>query len=189
MIFDHSKNIFFAKQVAYNLSALQSLLSILFNNESTIRLPKFLRELYHSCLDLDDYSKGLAIAEQQRFKDVCSLLNQQSDANRSEDSSKARQKQLLHCIAYIYKNGCIYELDGIQEGPIVIAEGLKDSDYLAELRKEVQQRFEMQAINNDRCHLMVVKESCVVKLQEQRMIVESKILRLLGMASQLQVDL
>lgn len=88
------------------------------------------------------------------FGNLEELLAFGDDGNSEKDSSS---KDPFHFVAFIPKNGKIYELDGLKEAPIVVCEEVKDdwkAAVLEIIKKRVgtasEIRFNLMAITEDR---------------------------------------
>lgn len=68
-------------------------------------------------------------------------------------------------MSYVPHKGNVYELDGLQTGPILIGK-YEGNDWVGVARQEIQQRIEKYSEKEIRFNLMVVCED--LKLKNQR---------------------
>lgn len=76
-------------------------------------------------------------------------------------------------MSYVPHKGNLYELDGLQPGPILIGKYEGSTDWLTLAKQEIQQRIEKYSEKEIRFNLMVVCED--LKLKNQREIEQLRI--------------
>jgi ubiquitin carboxyl-terminal hydrolase L5 len=112
--------------------------------------------------------KGVAISSSEAIKTAHNSFSR-TDAflNDTKFVSKSRDSaDVFHFVAYIPKNGTVYELDGLQSGPIVVGQYDDDTqDWLSVARTAIQERMVGDAI---KFNLMAV-------LQDKRMLLKDKL--------------
>lgn len=72
-----------------------------------------------------------------------------------EDKSNKGEGDAFHFVSYVPFNGQLYELDGLQKGPISFGDCTEDN-WLAMARTQIQQRIEKYATSEIRFNLLAV---------------------------------
>lgn len=157
--------LFFAKQVIHNACATQAILSILMNSESLSgKLSKELTDFKSFTSSFDPSMRGLAISNQDLIRTVHNSFARQSSFDFEKDD-KPDKEDSFHFVAYIPHKGKVYELDGLQSGPMLIGDiptgGFSKNAWLNVVKPEIKQRMEKyQAQGNGeiRFNLLSVQE-------------------------------
>ena len=151
-------NLFFAHQVTTNACATQAVLSVLLNaaNEGKMTdedLGKVLSDFRSFTSEFPPNLKGVAISSSEEiraahnsFAPNDSFLSADKHYDRDAHSAEA-----FHFVAYVPVGDAVYELDGLQNGPIVLPGGSgssgSDSDssspssWLQTARTAIQERM------------------------------------------------
>jgi len=136
-------DLWFAKQVIVNACATQALISILMNAEG-INLGHHLSTLKEFTKKLDPEMRGLSLSNSKEIKEAHNSFNRPDAFEMPDDNSKDEEGDAFHFVSYIPYKGKIYELDGLQEGPIECAEyvtGTKNAWHEA-AQKVLRERME-----------------------------------------------
>lgn len=114
--------LFFAKQVVTNACATQALLSILLNRSEKVQLGSTLENFRDFTMTLPPDMKGLAIGSSDEIR-TChnSFSRPEPFFHDGKDDSK-EEKDVYHFISYVPYQGRVYELDGLQPGPIELGQ-------------------------------------------------------------------
>jgi len=114
-------DLWFAKQVIVNACATQALISILMNSEG-INLGPHLSKLKDFTKLLDPEMRGLSLSNSKEIKQAHNSFSRPVAFEMPDDNIQDEEGEAYHFVAYIPHKGKIYELDGLQEGPIECAE-------------------------------------------------------------------
>jgi len=114
-------DLWFAKQVIVNACATQALISILMNTEG-INLGPHLSKLKDFTKLLDPEMRGLSLSNSKEIKQAHNSFSRPVAFEMPDDNIQDEEGEAYHFVAYIPDKGKIYELDGLQEGPIECAE-------------------------------------------------------------------
>lgn len=124
------QDLFFAHQVTTNACATQAILSVLFNippHPNSVELGPILSEFQEFTSSFPPSLKGVSIGSSEPIKRAHNafgrtdaFLNDGKYVNKH--SSRGKSEEVYHFIAYIPKNGIVYELDGLKSGPVIVGE-------------------------------------------------------------------
>lgn len=152
-------NVFFARQVVQNACATQAILSVLFNNLPAIKLNEELTNLAQFSEQLDPTSRGMAIGESPGVREIHNSFARQDPFQfvRSKDGEK---EDAYHFVGFVFKDGKVLELDGLQEAPIALqAEGLTEQNWMKAVLDEIRSRAQTYAENEIRFTLLVLSDN------------------------------
>jgi len=169
------EDLFFAKQVTTNACATQAMLSILLNSDSSddnsseadgMVLGSMLSSLKEFTTSFPSDLKGEAIGASDEIRTAHNsfarkevfLMDDQKKRIATDDDD------VFHFIAYVpHSNGVVYELDGLQSGPISVGTYNKDEannnddfPWLSTARKAIQTRIEKYAATEIKFNLMAL---------------------------------
>lgn len=175
---DIPPNLFFAHQVTTNACATQAILSVVLNaGLEAPTLGTTLTDFHSFTADFPPVLKGEAISSSQEIKTAHNAFGRQ-DAFLQEGKVHAPSEsdEAFHFVAYVPQNGSVYELDGLQKGPIVVgsvddamnegsADDNKDNAWLSIARAAIQERM-IAGGDHVKFNLMAVIEDKRVKLQK-----------------------
>jgi ubiquitin carboxyl-terminal hydrolase L5 len=178
---DIPENLFFAHQVTTNACATQAILSVVLNAglEPDI-LGSTLSDFHSFTSSFPPSLKGEAISSSQEIKTAHNAFGRQ-DAFLQEGKVHAPSEddEAFHFVAYVPQNSTVYELDGLQKGPIVVGsvdETMNDNDdtdsddnndnaWLSIARAAIQERM-IAGGDHVKFNLMAVIQDKRVKLQQ-----------------------
>eukprot|EP00475_Leptophrys_vorax_P040318 TRINITY_DN7459_c0_g1_i2.p1 TRINITY_DN7459_c0_g1~~TRINITY_DN7459_c0_g1_i2.p1 ORF type:complete len:274 (-),score=64.68 TRINITY_DN7459_c0_g1_i2:318-1139(-) len=171
---DPCPGVFFAKQVINNACATQAIISILLNCPS-IELGTELSQFKEFSQELPFDVRGLVLSTSENIRTV---HNSFGHAESFEiDSSKAKESEkedAFHFISYVPVNGNLYELDGLQSGPILLG-NVTDADWIEKLKPVIRERIEAYKKSEQRFNLMAVVEDRKEALEGKKAILEAKL--------------
>ena len=168
--------VYFAKQVINNACGTQALINILMNIDTnkynnTIQLGDELMNFKSFTQSLDPDSRGYTIGSSDLIR-----LSHNSYARPepfildSNDKNDTRDKEdAFHFISYVPINGLLYELDGLQSGPILCgAYDIDDTNSWIELAQQsIHERINKYTNKEIRFNLMAMIQSNTTHLQAQ----------------------
>ncbi len=136
--YDHE--LFFANQVINDACATYALLSILMNRAKDLDIGDELRTLKDFSLALPSKDRGWAIGNSEVIRKAHNSFTRQDpfEIEYSKDNSKG--EDAFHFISYVPFNNQLYELDGLQKGPIHHGPCTADN-WLALARDQIMSRI------------------------------------------------
>lgn len=173
---NYDKNLYFAKQVIVNACATQAILAILFNNDKVIDIGPTLSELKSFTSEMDPALKGLCFAECEKVKEEHNKFSKPSQFIETKEKRAAKDgDDVFHFVSYILYNNSIYEIDGLQDGPILIKENVDKHFWVHQLKSSIMERINLYAENEIKFNLMYVTDCKVSKLQKELDLINSQI--------------
>jgi ubiquitin carboxyl-terminal hydrolase L5 len=163
------EGLFFAHQVTTNACATQAILSVILNQGEKIDLGSTLSEFKDFTASFPPSLKGVAISSSEPIKKAHNSFGR-TDAFLNDGKFVSRHSphdDVFHFVAYIPQNGAVYELDGLQSGPIVVGRLSEDDNatkWLSVAREAIQKRMEGDAI---KFNLMAVIKDKRLRLKEE----------------------
>lgn len=157
-------SLFFAKQIINNACATQAVLSVLLNtHHEHLKLGPSLTEFKEFTSAFDANLKGLALSNCDVIRNVHNSFARQT-LFEFDPATASKDDDVYHFISYVPHDGHLYELDGLQEGPIDLGEIASGQDWLGKVQPIIQQRmlkyssgeihFNLMALVSDRKMLM-----------------------------------
>jgi ubiquitin carboxyl-terminal hydrolase L5 len=173
---DAPDNLFFAHQVTTNACATQAILSVVFNADlSPEDMGSTLAEFKSFTAEFPPNLKGVAISSSEEIRNAHNAFSRQ-DAFLQEGSKyhipTEEKDEAFHFVAYVPQNDVVYELDGLQPGPIVVGSYGESSDWLSTARAAIQERMEAGGDH--------IKFNLMAVIQDKRVVLKE---RLQGLAS------
>ena len=189
---DIPEDLFFAHQVTTNACATQAILSVLLNakglqqqeegeTDTKSSLGSTLSEFRSFTSSFPPQLKGMAISSSEDIKNAHNSFSRQ-DAFMHEGAyhrPNDKEDEAFHFIAYVPANGVVYELDGLQQGPIIV--GTYDQDeaqtggassnsatvptWLAAAREAIQKRMSDGIDQHIKFNLMAIIQDKRIPLQ------------------------
>ena len=136
------KDLFFAKQEVQNACATQAILGILLNNTDKIDIGPTLKELKTFTEGMDPQTRGLAISNSDKIRLEHNKFSHPEPFVFSKKIAKDGD-DVFHFVAYIHFKNSIYEIDGLQKGPILIEENVKNDEWIKKVKPSIQNRLKL----------------------------------------------
>ena len=148
-------DLFFAKQEVQNACATQAILAVLLNNADKLDIGDTLKELKSFTADMDPSTRGLAISnsekirtEHNKFSHPEPFIFTKTKAHDGDD--------VFHFVAYIHFKNSIYEIDGLQNGPILIADNVKNEEWIKTVKPSILSRINLYSQNEIKFNLLAL---------------------------------
>ena len=163
----YDPTLFFAKQTINNACATQAILSILMNNEN-IEIGEELKNFKEFTMALPAVDKGNSIGQHDNIRKHHNSFARQDPFTIEEDNSRADKEDddVYHFVSYVPHNGQLYELDGLQPGPISFGE-VTPENWLAKAKEEIQKRIDKYASSEIRFNLLAVIDDKKIKAEKE----------------------
>ena len=100
--------------------------------------------------------KGLALSNSEEIRNVHNSFARQSIFEFDSKVDKKEDEDIFHFVAYVPINGRIYELDGLQEGPLDHGRVPDGADWLDHVRPVIEQRMANYQAGEIHFNLMAV---------------------------------
>merc|ERR1719318_1963718 len=168
------ESLFFAKQVINNACATQAIISVLLNITSDdVKLGDNLSEFKGFTSSFDPFLKGLSLSNCDAIRNVHNSFARQTLFELDETAS-SKADDLYHFITYIPYQGRLYEMDGMQSGPIDLGEIKAGQDWLEVARPVIAERMQTGAIT---FNLMAVCADKKQQYEKQLQVLEAAVVR------------
>lgn len=167
---DHPE-LFFARQLISNACGTQALLSVLLNiqNDKNVQLGEVLSNFNSFTQGLDGEMKGLALSNAEEIRKVHNSFSRQQ-LFEMEDLNKDQKEDLFHFVSYVSVGGRLWELDGLQRGPIDHGK-VETDNWIDFARPVIQKRMELYSTGEIHFNLLAV---CKDKLDKLEMEIEGE---------------
>jgi ubiquitin carboxyl-terminal hydrolase L5 len=150
--------VFFASQVIQNACATQALLSILMNIEADsteVSLGEELTNMREFTTEFDHDLKGMTIGNSEKIRAAHNSFARPEPFVNERARNDEKGEDAFHFVAYVPKNGNLYELDGLRDGPLTHGP-CDDGDWLAKATAVVRRRIEKYSGDEIRFNLMAL---------------------------------
>jgi len=154
----YDTDLFFAKQVITNACATQAILSVLLNNKN-IDIGEELRNLKTFGAELDPQMKGLTIGNSEKIRTVHNSFTHPEPFFFTSDKKAKGKDDVFHFISYVPFKNKLYELDGLQPGPILLGSFEKEEEWIELAKNEINKRILKYSQDEIRFNLMAVISS------------------------------
>lgn len=162
------KDLFFSKQIIENVNAIQSLLEIIFNNDDKIDLSPDLKELKLSMNEMSPITKGLTITNCEKIKNEQNkLISLTNDLNKNDED-------VYHFVTIINFKKNVYELDGVQEGPILLEQDVEFNNWTKTIKNILIEKINFFSNNEIKFNLFVLIPDKLEQLNNDKNILISK---------------
>jgi ubiquitin carboxyl-terminal hydrolase L5 len=172
------KDLIFSKQILKNIISTQSLIELILNNEDKIDIGPNLKELKTSMREMDPLSRTVSFMnnekirnEHNKFKvDLSNELNINDNTNYNDNDND----DIYNFITFFHFKNAIYEIDGLQEGPILIENNVDFNDWTKKIKDTLIQRISIYSNNEKQFYLMALIPDKLDQLINQKDLLISK---------------
>lgn len=140
-LMDFDPDLFYAKQVVTNACGTQALLSVIMNIPD-LEMTDELREFKEFAMALDPESRGFALGESELLRKNHNMFAKPEPFIYQQTRKAKDGDDVFHFIAYIPFKNQVYELDGIEKGPILLGEVGGSKNWIDIAREEINKRIE-----------------------------------------------
>jgi ubiquitin carboxyl-terminal hydrolase L5 len=153
---NYDEDLYFAKQVIVNACATQAILAILLNNEDKIELGQELLELKNFTKLMDPYMKGLSISNCDKIREEHNKFSRPEPFVFTGKKEAGDKDDVFHFVAYFQFKNSVYEIDGLREGPILIAENVENQSWIKAVQPSILSRINLYANNEIKFNLLAM---------------------------------
>ena len=152
---DYDPELFFANQVINDACATYALLSILMNRAKDLDIGDELRNVKDFTVGLSSKDRGWAIGNSDVIRKAHNSFARQDPFEIEYTKNTGKEEDAFHFISYVPLNGQLYELDGLQKGPICYGECTEDN-WLAMAREQIMKRIQRYEASEIRFNLLAL---------------------------------
>jgi ubiquitin carboxyl-terminal hydrolase L5 len=146
----------FIKQVVENACGTIALLHVLLNRDG-VEIGETLEGLKGFIKDMDGETAGSCLASHEGVRMAHNAFVRPEAFSIEEDPRRGKSDDAFHFVAYVPKNGRVYELDGLSARPIVV--GDCGPNWLNSAQDALQKRISEYSQLEIRFNLLIVKKS------------------------------
>lgn len=160
-------DLIFAKQIIENACATQAILGILLNNSEKIDIGPTLKELKSFTINMDPANIGLTISNCEKIKIEHNKFAHPEPFVFTKEYAQDGD-DVFHFVAYIHFKNSIYEIDGLQEGPILIEKDVKYEEWIKKVRPSLTNRINLYSNNEIKFNLLAVVPNKLDKAKKEK---------------------
>jgi ubiquitin carboxyl-terminal hydrolase L5 len=153
---NYDEDLYFAKQVIVNACATQAILGILMNNDETLDIGSELTELKSFTKLMDPYMKGLCISNCEKVRIEHNKFAKPEPFVFSQKRKATEEDEVFHYVSYIHFKNSIYEIDGLQEGPILLCDNVSKAEWIDKVKPMILERINLYANNEIKFNLLAL---------------------------------
>jgi len=146
--------VFFAKQVVQNACATQAIISVLMNAEG-VKLGPELSRIKEFASALNPEMIGQVIGQDKVLRTVHNSFSRPEPFMVEPDEKATEDDDAFHFIGYVPVGNKLYELDGLQPGPIEIGE-VKEGKWLQVAKPAIEKRIQKYSQKEIRFNLLAI---------------------------------
>jgi ubiquitin carboxyl-terminal hydrolase L5 len=167
---EYDPSLFYAEQVINNACATQAILSILMNCPH-VDVGEELGNLKNFTVGMSAKDIGYTLGNSDTIREAHNSFARQEPFD-IEERRATKDDDVFHFISYVPFNGKLYELDGLQGGPIELAD-VDEETWLPIAREEINKRIANYEAKEVRFNLLAVTGDLLNKYETE--IKESKL--------------
>ena len=149
------QDLYFAKQEVQNACATQAILGILLNNDDKLDIGPTLKDLKSFTLEMDPATRGLAISNSEKIREEHNKFSHPEPFIFTKTKAKDGD-DVFHFVAYLHFKNSIYEIDGLQNGPILIENNVKNEEWIKKVKPSILNRINLYAKNEIKFNLLAL---------------------------------
>ena len=149
------QDLYFAKQEVQNACATQAILGILLNNDHKLDIGPTLKDLKSFSLEMDPATRGLAISNSEKIREEHNKFSHPEPFIFTKTKAKDGD-DVFHFVAYLHFKNSIYEIDGLQNGPILIENNVKNEEWIKKVKPSILNRINLYAKNEIKFNLLAL---------------------------------
>jgi ubiquitin carboxyl-terminal hydrolase L5 len=149
------QDLYFAKQEVQNACATQAILGILLNNDDKLYIGPTLKDLKSFSLEMDPATRGLAISNSEKIREEHNKFSHPEPFIFTKTKAKDGD-DVFHFVAYLHFKNSIYEIDGLQNGPILIENNVKNEEWIKKVKPSILNRINLYAKNEIKFNLLAL---------------------------------
>ncbi len=153
---NYDEDLYFAKQVIINACATQAILAILMNNEGKIELGSDLLELKNFTKLMDPYMKGLSISNCEKIRQEHNKFSRPEPFVFTGKKEAGEKEDVFHFVGYFHFKNSVYEIDGLREGPILIADDVPSENWIKAVQPSIMNRISLYSNNEIKFNLLAM---------------------------------
>ena len=161
------QDLFFAKQVIENACATQAILGVLLNNSEKIDIGPTLKDLKSFTADMDPATRGLALSNSEKIKTEHNKFAHPEPFVFTKEIAEDGD-DVFHFVAYIHFKNAIYEIDGLQEGPILIERNVNYDEWIKKVKPSLTNRINLYANNEIKFNLLAIVPDKLDKAKKEK---------------------
>lgn len=161
----YDKDLFFARQVIENACATQAILGVLMNNSDKIEIGETLKDLKSFTQEMDPQMKGMSISNCEKIRTEHNKFSHPEPFIFTKEIAKDGD-DVFHFVAYIHFKDKILEIDGMQQGPILIEENVKNEEWIKKVKPHILDRINLYTNNEIKFNLLAIVPDRLEKIQE-----------------------
>ena len=148
-------DLFFAKQEIQNACATQAILGVLLNNTDKLDIGPTLKELKSFTKEMDPSTRGLAISNSEKIRTEHNKFSHPEPFVFTKTIAKDGD-DVFHFVSYIHFKNAIYEIDGLQQGPILIEDNVKNEEWIKKVKPSIQNRISLYSQSEIKFNLLAI---------------------------------
>ena len=126
------------------------------NNEDKLDLGSDLMDLKNFTRQMDPYMKGLSISNSEKIREEHNKFSRPEPFVFSGKKKATEEDDVFHFVAYLNFKDSVFEIDGLRDGPILIAEKVSSSEWIEKVKPAIIDRINLYASNEIKFNLLAV---------------------------------
>eukprot|EP00668_Euglena_longa_P029089 GGOE01036431.1.p1 GENE.GGOE01036431.1~~GGOE01036431.1.p1 ORF type:complete len:320 (-),score=119.85 GGOE01036431.1:237-1163(-) len=157
-------HVYFARQVINNACGTQAIINVLLNLTDSVDVGPQLKEFLEFTQDMDPETRGESIGSFEAIRECHNSFARHQNFSFEEQAATS-DDDVYHFIGFVPKDGMVYELDGLQKGPIEV--GPYQDDWIPVANAAIQERIATYAQNEIRFNLLALCDNPLERLKTE----------------------